>query len=217
MTAPVWTQIDAGVALTIGAIVVTAAVRKLQQPRVFALTLLRLDRGLNPRGALRATFVVVAYELVSGIGVVALRGALGFGAACALLIACVGFLLALARAVQQSVPCSCFGRLGRTAAGGREIGRGIVLVGSAGFLVVHRALDPSTAYGVGPIALVAVVATAVLIAVAQWIGGRVRPGVEVGVTAEPAPASVPVREYGPLLRALRDVVGIDNDLYTPNS
>jgi hypothetical protein len=147
----------------------------------------------------------------------ALRGALGFGAACALLIACVGFLLALARAVQQSVPCSCFGRLGRTAAGGREIGRGIVLVVGAGFLVVHRAIDPSTAYGVGPIALVAVVSTGVLIVVAQWVGGRVRPGAEVAVTTEPEPAPAPGREHGALLRALRDVAGIDNDLYTPNS
>ncbi len=214
MSAPVWSQIDAGVALTLGAIVVTAAVRKLQRPRVFALTLLRLDRGLSPRGARRATFAVAAYELVAGVGVVALRGALGFGAACALLIACVGFLLALARAVQQSVPCACFGRLGRTAAGGREIGRGIVLVGGAGFLVVHRAVDASTSYGVGPIALVAVVATGALIVVAQWIGGRVRPGVEVAVPA--AAESEPVQEHG-ALRALRDIVGVDNDLYTPNS
>lgn len=213
MSAPVWSQVDAGVAVTLGAIVVTAAVRKSQRPRVFALTLLRLDRGLTPRGALRLTFAVAAYELVAGFGVVVLRGALGFGAACALLIACVGFLLALARAVRQSVPCACFGRLGRTAAGGREIGRGIVLVAGSGFLVVHRALDAHTAYAFGPIALVAVLATGLLIVIAQRIGGAVRPGVEPA----PAAGAVPVRERGSLVQALRDVVGVDNDLYTPNS
>ena len=38
MSAPVWSQVDAGVALALGVIVETAAIRKLQRPRVFALT-----------------------------------------------------------------------------------------------------------------------------------------------------------------------------------
>ena len=64
-----------------------------------------------------------------------LRGAaIGFFGL-ALLVACTGFLVALARAVQQSIPCACFGRLGRTSAGGREIGRGIALLAGSGSCV----------------------------------------------------------------------------------
>ena len=132
-----------GVALVLGAIVGTAAVRKAQRPRVFAGTLQRLDPALASRRALatRLTFVVATYEAAVAVGVIGLRAGPGFFAACGLLIACFGFLIALARAVQQSVPCACFGRLGRTAAGGRETGRAVALVGGAAFLVVHRAAD----------------------------------------------------------------------------
>src|SRR4051812_44049880 len=157
MSAPVWPQLDAGVALALGAILETAAIRKLQNLRVFALTLQRLDPALNGRRTLTlrwACFIGV-YESVVGIGVVAFRGGLGFPFACALLIACTAFLVSLGRAVQQSVPCACFGRLGRTAAGGREIARAFVLVVGASFLVVRRALDAGRDYGVGPWALVA--------------------------------------------------------------
>ena len=149
MSGPFWSQVDAGVALALGLIVETAAIRKLQRPRVFALTLQRLDPALSGRRSLsiRLAFVVAGYEAIVGAGVVVFRGEIGFVFACALLVACAGFLVALARAIQQSVPCACFGRLGRTAAGGREIGRGIALVAGAAFLVVHRALDaaPATA------------------------------------------------------------------------
>jgi hypothetical protein len=206
MSPPVWSQVDAGVALALGAIVATAAVRKMQRPVVFALTLQRLDPKLSGRRALatRLTFLVAGYELVVGIGVVAFRGGVGFAFACLLLVACVGFLLALARAVQQSIPCGCFGRLGRTAAGGREIGRAVALAIGASFLVVQRAVAGSTSYGIGPIALVALVATALFIVVAQRIGARIRPGVEV----------VDDRTAGSFANTLRAVVGYDNELYS---
>src|SRR4051794_27841927 len=159
MSAPVWTQIDAGVALVLGAIVETAAIRKLQRPRIFALTLERLEPTLvgKRRTAIRLALAIAAYEAVVAVGVVASRGSVGFAFAGALLVACAGFLGALARAVEQSIPCACFGRLGRTAAGGREVGRGVVLVVGAAFLVVHRAVSAGSGYGFGPIAVVAVV------------------------------------------------------------
>lgn len=211
MSAPVWSQVDAGVALTLGAIVETAAIRKLQRPRVFAVTLQRLDPALSARRtlAIRLAFVVAGYEAIVGAGVVAFRGALGFAFAGALLVACAGFLAALARAVQQSVPCACFGRLGRTAAGGREIGRGIALVAGAAFLVVHRALDAGTGYGAGPVAAATVVVTVFVIVVAQRIGATARPGVEL-------PAGTPHgrRSFGGSMRTL---TGYDNDLYTSGS
>lgn len=208
MSAQLWSQVDAGVALALGAIVETAAVRKLQRPRVFALTLQRLEPGLVRRPGLgyRLVFVVAGYEAVVGAGVIALRGALGFVAACALLVACAGFLLALGRAVQQSVPCACFGRLGRTAAGGREIARALALVAGSAFLVVHRALDAGTAYGFGLVALVAFSATVVVIVAAQLLGGVVRPGVEL----EPPPPDARRAFAG----RLRSVLGVDNDLYS---
>jgi hypothetical protein len=208
MSAPVWTQIDAGVALALGAIVETAAIRKLQRPRVFALTLERLEPGLvgRRRVAIRLSLAVAVYEAAVGAGVVAFRGTAGFGFACALLVACAGFLAALARAVQQSVPCACFGRLGRTAAGGREFGRGVVLVVGAGFLLVHRAVADGSAYGVGAWAVVAVAVTALVIVVGQVVGARVRPGVEI-----PGAAAAGERS---LARSLRSLAGYDNDLYT---
>jgi Methylamine utilisation protein MauE len=211
MSPSVWSQADSGVALALGAIVVTAAVRKLQRPAVFARTLQRLDPALAERPALARglAFAVAAYEAVVGAGVVVLRGDPGFAAACALLVACAGFLVVLARAVQQSVPCACFGRLGRTAAGGREIGRGVALVAGAAFLVVHRALDASGGYGVGPVALSAVVLTACVIVLAQRAGGRVRPGVEL------APGAAGAR--GSLASALRSISGYDNELYSAGS
>jgi hypothetical protein len=204
MSGPFWSQVDAGVALALGLMVETAAIRKLQRPRVFALTLQRLDPALSGRRSLsiRLAFVVAGYEASVGVGVVVFRGAVGFVFACALLVACAGFLVALARAIQQSVPCACFGRLGRTAAGGREIARGIALVAGASFLVVHRALDASTGYATGPVAAVAFVATAGLIAAAQRIGARVRPGVELQ-SSEPSFA-----------RSVRSLTGYDNDLYS---
>ncbi len=207
MSAPVWTQIDAGVALVLGAIVETAAIRKLQQPRVFAPTLERLEPVLvgRRRVAIRLALGIAGYEAVVGAGVVAFRGTAGFVFACALLVVCAGFLAALARAVQQSVPCACFGRLGRTAAGGREVGRGVVLVVAAAFLVVRRAAAGGAGYGVGWTAVIAVVATALLIVAGQRLGARVRPGVEL------APG-VGDRKRA-LARSIRNLVGVDNDLY----
>ena len=204
MSGPFWSQVDAGVALAFGLIVEIAAIRKLQRPRVFALTLQRLDPALSRRRSLsiRLAFAVAGYEAIVGAGVVVFRGEVGFGFACALLVACAGFLVALARAIQQSIPCACFGRLGRTAAGGREVARGIVLVAGASFLVVHRALDASTGYAAGPVAAVAFVATAGLIAAAQRIGARVRPGVEL---QSGAPS---------FARSMRSLTGYDNDLYS---
>jgi len=207
-----WSQIDAGVALTVGAIVVTAAVRKLQRPRAFALTLRRLDPALSSRRALtvRFAYLVAGYELIVGSGVVVFRGVVGFVAACGLLVACVGFLIALARAVQQSVPCACFGRLGRTAAGGREIGRAIALVGCSGFLVVQRAVNIDANAGFGGLAAAAVVGTTFLIVTAQIIGAAARPGVELPGAA----ASAAVAESSSLASMVRRFTGYDNDLYT---
>jgi hypothetical protein len=204
MSGPFWSQVDAGVALALGLMVETAAIRKLQRPRVFALTLQRLDPALSGRRSLsiRLAFVVAGYEASVGVGVVVFRGAVGFVFACALLVACAGFLVALARAIQQSVPCACFGRLGRTAAGGREIARGITLVAGASFLVVHRALDASTGYAAGVFAAATFLAVVLLIAVAQRIGAKVRPGIELG----PGTAS--------FADSMRSLTGYDNDLYS---
>ena len=206
MSAPVWSQIDAGVAFASGSIVVTAAFRKLQRPRVFGLTLQRLDPALSGRRALalKLAIFVAVYEAVVGVGVVATRGVAGFGFACALLVACAGFLVALARAVQQSVPCACFGRLGRTAAGGREIGRAAALVVGAAFLVGHRAVDVHSGYGIGPIAVASVVVMALLIVLAQRVGAAVRPGVELETRSEP-------RTFA---ESVRSLAGYDNELYT---
>jgi hypothetical protein len=211
MGASVWSQADAGVALTLGVIVGTAAVRKLQRPAVFARTLQRLDPALaeRPAVATRLTFVVAGYEAAVSVGVVALRAGAGFFAACAFLGACFGFLVALARAVQQSVPCACFGRLGRTAAGGREIGRGIALVAGAAFLVVHRALDARPGYGVGPGLVAAAAVTVCVIVAAQRVGTRVRPGVDVEPDAAPAHRS--------FVPSMRSITGVDNDLYSSSS
>jgi hypothetical protein len=211
MSAAVWSQVDAGVALTLGVIVETAAIRKFQQPRVIALTLERLQPELvGRRGlALRVGLVVAGYEAVVGAGVVAFRGGVGFGFSCALLVACSAFLLALTRAVQQSVPCACFGRLGRTAAGGREVGRGIVLVAGAAFLVVHRAIAAGAGYGAGPIALLAVVGTLLLIVIGRGIGAKVRPGLEIDVAPGAGRDEHDTRAGG-----LRRVAGYDSDLYT---
>jgi hypothetical protein len=211
MSALVWPQLDAGVALALGAILVTAALRKLQNPRVFALTLQRLDPALNGRRALtlRWACFIAGYEAVVGIGVVAFRGGLGFPCACAVLIACTAFLVALARAVQQSLPCACFGRLGRTAAGGREIGRAIVLVVGASFLVVHRALDSTRSYGVGPWALVALFVTVAAIVGAQRFGARIRPGVELVPAVPDDRVSV--------VRSVRTIIGYDSDLYSTSA
>jgi hypothetical protein len=196
MSASVWSQIDAGVSLALGAIVVTAAVRKLARPRVFALTLQRLDPALSSRRSLtiRLAFAVAVYELVVGVGVVAFRGTAGFGLAAGRMVA-----------------CACFGRLGRTAAGGREIGRGVALLGCSGFLVVHRALDASASdgYGFGVIALVSVVGTALVMVMEQRIGAAVRPGVEL------EPAGPGTRRS--FANSLRRVTGYDNDLYTTDA
>src|SRR5258707_505859 len=54
MSASLWSQIDTGVAFALGAIVETAAIRKLQRPRVFRLTLDRLEPALGPRTAAHA-------------------------------------------------------------------------------------------------------------------------------------------------------------------
>jgi len=211
MSAPWWPQLDAGTALVLGAIVETAAVRKLQRPRVFALNLQRLEPALASRRALtiRLALLVASFEAVVGAGVVAFPGGVGFVFACALLVACVAFLVALARAVQQSVPCACFGRLGRTAAGGREIGRGIALVLGAAFVVVRRALDPGSTYGAGLIAVGAAAAMVGLILVAQSVGAKVRPGVEL--------PRLDADGRSAIADGIRSITGYDNDLYTTSS
>jgi hypothetical protein len=221
MSASVWSQLDAGVALALGAILVTAAVRKLQNPRVFALTLERLDPALNGRRrlTLRWACFIAGYEAVVGIGVVAFRGGLGFPFACAVLIACTAFLVALGRAVQQSLPCACFGRLGRTAAGGREIARAVVLVLGASFLVVHRAIEAGRGYGIGPFTVVASVFTVAAIVVAQRIGARVRPGRELPPTAagEHAASGRSSSGRSSLGRTVRTISGYDSDLYSTSA
>ena len=221
MSAPVWSQLDAGVALALGAILVTASVRKLQNPRVFALTLERLDPAVNGRRTLTLRWArfIAGYEAVAGIGVVAFRGGLGFPFACAVLIACTAFLVALGRAVQQSLPCACFGRLGRTAAGGREIGRAIVLVLGASFLVVHRAIESGRGYGIGPLAVVALVVTVAAIVAAQRIGAKVRPGVELtpAVGDDGVPPARASSGRSSLGRWVRTITGYDSDLYSTSA
>jgi hypothetical protein len=202
-----WSQIDAGVAITLGVILEVAAIRKLQRPREFALTLQRLEPSLlgHRAGSIRLGVGIAVYEMIAGAGVVAFRGAVGFGFACAVVAACAAFLVALVRAVQESVPCACFGRLGRTAAGGREIARGIALLAGAAFLVVNRAVEVNRGYGVGVGAGATVVAALGVILVAQRIGVGVRPGVEVG----------PEPDGGRSIATFaRSLVGYDNDLYS---
>jgi hypothetical protein len=207
MSAPFWAEVDAGVALGLGAVLAVAAVRKAQHADVFALTLQRLDRALSGRAsrARRLTFLVAAYEFATAVGLNAFRRTVGFLFAGAALIACAGFLAALLRAIQQSVPCACFGRLGRTAAGGREIARAVVLLGGAGFLVVHRAIEPGTTYGFGSVAVASALAFLLVVAVAQRIGARIRPGTEMPRAGEGS-------SLGGALRAL---AGVDNELYAP--
>jgi hypothetical protein len=211
MSAPVWSQVDAGVAIVLGAIIETAAVRKLQNPRVFALTLRRLDPALDGRETLtlRWAWIIAVYEAVVAVGVVAFRGGVGFPFACAVLVACTAFLVALGRAVQQSVPCACFGRLSRTAAGGREIGRALALVVGASFLVVHRAFDSGRRYGGGPWLVVALVAAVVVIVAAQRIGAKVRPGVELPHAGSGARST--------LADSVRALTGYDSELYSTNA
>ena len=209
MDAPFWVQVDAGVALGLGAILAVAAVRKLQHIEVFALTLRRLDGSRIRRAAptLRLAYAVAVFEITIAVGVNAVRGAAGFLFACAAVVACAGFVAALLRAVQQSIPCACFGRLGRTAAGGREIARAIVLLGGAVFLVVQRAIEAGAAYGFGPVALVSAVAFLLLVAAGQYVGARIRPGTDPAETSEH-------RSFGGALRA---VAGVDNELYAPRA
>jgi hypothetical protein len=208
MSAPFWTQVDAGVALGIGVILAVAAIRKLQHVDVFALTLRRLDRAVVRSASFgrRLTFVVAAYELATAVGVNAFRGTAGFLFACAALVACAGFVVALLRAVQQSVPCACFGRLGRTAAGGREIARALVLLGGAVFLVVHRAIETGTAYGFGPVAVASALGFLVVVAAGQYAGARIRPGAD----------SPDAAEQPSLGAALRALAGVDSELYAPH-
>jgi hypothetical protein len=207
MSAPFLVQVDAGVALGLGCILAVAAVRKVQHVAVFALTLQRLDGSLAGRRAFarRLTLAVATYELATAVGVNVFRGTAGFLFACAAVVACAGFVAALLRAVQQSVPCACFGRLGRTAAGGREIARALVLLGGAVFLVVQRAVEPGSAYGFGIVALVSAFAFLLIIAAAQRVGARIRPGSDLPGAAEP-------RSFR---GALRVVAGVDNELYAP--
>jgi hypothetical protein len=209
MNAPLWVQVDAGVALGLGVIVAVAAIRKLQHVDVFALTLRRLDPSLVRRASTtrRLAFAVAIYELTIAAGVNAFRGAAGFLFACGAVVACAAFVVALLRAIQQSVPCACFGRLGRTAAGGREIARASVLLGAAVFLVVHRAVETNTGYGFGVGALVSAFAFTLVVAGAQRVGARLRPG------KEPADAA----ERRSFAGTLRDVAGIDNELYAPRA
>lgn len=209
MSAPLWVQVDAGVALGLGAILAVAAVRKLQHIEVFALTLRRLDPSLLRRAlvTLRLAYVFAACELTIAVGVNAFRGTVGFLFAGAAVVACTAFVAALLRAVQQSVPCACFGRLGRTAAGGREIARAIVLLGGAVFLLVQRAVDAGGAYGFGLVALLSALGFLLIVAGAQVVGSRIRPGTELPtVTDRPS--------FG---GALRQITGVDNELYAPRA
>jgi hypothetical protein len=209
VNAPLWVQVDAGVAFGLGAILAVAAVRKLQHVEVFALTLRRLDPSPIRRAGTtrRLTYAVAICELTIAVGVNAFRATAGFLFACAAVVACAGFVAALFRAIQRSAPCACFGRLGRTAAGGREIARAIVLLGAAVFLVVHRAIETSTAYGLGFVALVSAVALLLLVAAGQYLGARIRPGTDLPETPE----------HGSFGGALRALAGVDNELYAPRA
>ncbi len=113
--------------------------------------------------------------------------------------------MALARALQQSVPCACFGRLGRTAVGGREIGRAIVLSLGAGFVVVHRAVALHSGYGAGPVAVLSLLAMVLAIVLGQRVGMAVRPGLQIGPASGDDPRS--------FANTVRSVAGLDNDLY----
>jgi hypothetical protein len=208
MSAPLWVQVDAGVALGLGAILAVAAVRKLQHVDVFALSLRRLDPSLVRRASTtrRLAVGVAIYELATAAGLNAFRGTAGFLFACAAVVATAAFVAALLRAIQQSVPCACFGRLGRTAAGGREIARALALLAGALFLVVHRALEHTTAYGFGIGALVSALAFLLVVAVAQRVGARLRPGADV-LKAEPRSVA----------GAVRGLTGVDSELYAPRA
>jgi len=187
MHAPLLVQIDAGVAAALAVIVGAAAVAKLARPAVFARNLQLLDRSLAARPGLARRLALGAsvYEAAVAVGVVAFRADAGFGFACGLLVACVAFLVVLGRAVRAAVPCACFGSVGRATASGREVGRAVVMLGGAAFLVAHRAVDAGGAYGFGPWAAVALVVTGAAVGVGLRVGGLIAPA----AGARPAPTA----------------------------
>ncbi|HWS46904.1 MAG TPA: MauE/DoxX family redox-associated membrane protein [Acidimicrobiia bacterium] len=198
-------QVDTGISVVVGAIVLVAAIAKLRAPAVFARTLTRLSPRLRRRRPTWARPLAIAFsvaEATVAVAVIALRGAAGVAAAAGLLVLTCGFVAAVARAIHVGTACSCFGRLGNTAAGGRELGRALALTALAAAVLGLRAHDPAAAIALGVAAVVAGLGAFVVIVAAQAIGGVLRPGRRADV----------MPGGGSLLGAVRDAVGYDGAL-----
>jgi hypothetical protein len=117
-------------------------------------------------------------------------------AAVALLGLCIGFLFALCRALRVGAGCSCFGRLSRTSAGGRELGRAVALIAIGGTVVVLRAGPPDGR----PDLVLSISAAAVgagFLVLAMVVGERLRPAAGHPANIRP-----------------RDLLGFDSGLYS---
>jgi len=118
------------------------------------------------------------------------------------------FVVAVGRAIAVGAECGCFGRLGRGPAGGRELGRAVAMTIASGCVAGAR-LAGTSEVRFGWATVVGAVGVALMLLAGQAIGSRARLGRGSPAAAPPAwgsALSVP---------ALRDAVGLDNELYAP--
>ena len=198
-------ELDSGLSFLIGLILVLAGVQKMRDPRPLQITLRQLYPSVRHRGervAGRLAVAVACVEIVVGLTGTVLRGPAGLAASGVTLVLCCGFLLALRRALRVGANCSCFGRLSRTAVGGRELGRAVALLAvaatTAGLRVGRHDWPPT----VGWPTILAIACGAGVVLLATGLGERLRPAGD--------PAAEPSRSPGP---GLREVIGFDGSLY----
>jgi hypothetical protein len=198
-------EIDTGLSLLVGVILVLAGVQKVRDPRPLQVTLRQLYRSVRGRGIRLARCLAVGIgtvEIVTGVAGAALRGPAGLAAAGMTIGLCCGFLLALRRALRIGAGCSCFGYLSRTAVGGRELGRAVALLGIATAMAALRVGQPGPLPSVGWPTALAIGGGAAAVLLAMAVGERLRP------------ATGPTR--APALARLRGLTGFDGRITWPN-
>jgi methylamine utilization protein MauE len=191
-----------------GSLLAFAGAVKLASPGRFATSL----RTLVPAAPVRrlggaAAVAVGVVEIGIGVCLAMTPGVAGTAAAVVATALCLAFVLAVVRAIRLGAGCSCFGSLGRTRAGGREVGRATGLLAVCATLAaLDLGAQPSgVAPAWGPASAAGAAATVIVIALAMVLGERLHP------------AARPIAAAGATARLARralEVAGLDDQLAT---
>jgi hypothetical protein len=208
-------QIASGIAFAVAAILAVAGVLKLAGPETLVTSLDRLlpgrswyARAARTKRAVRGLGVA---EIGLGAALAMVRGWPGVAVAAAVVALTVGFVLVVRRAIRLGVSCGCFGRLGQTSAGGRELGRAVSVAAAAAAVLLFQLATVGSPLSVGVASLVAAAGTFGCVALGMEVGERMSGKVQL--RSAPSHRSRETTRFSRIRSRLGEALGLDNGVF----